>query len=88
MKTLIGVGALLASSLLFAADAKAGMFDWFGRCSCSPQPACPPAATASVDGTTTYSPTYQPAEGARVVQPARPARGRTYEDERRKIKGW
>jgi hypothetical protein len=89
MKTLIGVGALLASSLLFAADAKAGIFDWFGRCPCPRQPACPAAATASVDGTTSYSPTYQPAEGARVVQPSRPAkRSKSFEDYRREIKGW
>ena len=81
MKTFIGAGALLASSLFFASDAKAGIFDRGCR--------CPPAATASVDGTTSYSPTYQPAEGARMVQPARPAkRSKTFEDYRREIKGW
>jgi hypothetical protein len=89
MKKIIGLGALLTGSLLFAGDAQAGLFDCWRRCPCPPEPACPPAATAAVEGTTTYSPTYQPAEGARVVQPSRPAqRGRTWEDERRKIKGW
>ena len=84
MKTLVGLGAMVASSVLFTGTAQAGLFDWWCRCPCPPQPACPPAATASVEGTTTYSPTYQPS--------ARPARAekrwKTYEDERRKIKGW
>ena len=61
MKTFVGVGALLASSLLFAADAKAGISDWFCRCPCPSEPASAPAATASVQGTTSYTATYQPA---------------------------
>lgn len=81
MKTFIGVGALFVSSLVFTADAKAGNFDWFCRCPCPPQPECPPA-TASVQGTTGYSATYQP----RAVRAEK--RWKTYEDYRREIKGW
>ena len=89
MKKIIGLGALLTGSLLFAGNAQAGLFDWSCSCPCPPEPACPPAATAKVEGTTSYSPTYQPAEGARVVQPSRPAkRWKTFEDYRREIKGW
>ena len=88
MKTFISIGALVASSLLVAADARAGIFDRFGRCQSAPQPAYPPAASAAVEGTTSYSSTYQPAEDGRFMQPSRPAtRSRTFEDERRKIKG-
>jgi hypothetical protein len=101
MKKIFGVGALLTGSLLFAGDAQAAHRNRCCPCPCPPQPACPPAATAKVEGTTTYSPTYQPegtttysptyqpAEGARAVQPARPMqRAKTWEDYRREIKGW
>jgi hypothetical protein len=82
MKTLIGVGALFASSLFVASDAKAGIFDRGCRCP------CPPAATASVQGTTSYSATYQPGDSGSQRAVRRSTRSKSWEDYRRDVKGW
>jgi hypothetical protein len=88
MKKLIA-SAVFAVPLFFAANAEAGIFDWFCSRPCPPSP-CTPATTASVQGTTSYSATYQP--GPKAAPPQQAARSekrwKTYEDYRREIKGW
>jgi len=85
MKKLIAL-ALFATPLVLAADAQAGIFDWFCPRQCPPSP-CPPAATASVQGTTSYSATYQPAGASQRASSTR-TRADEIVEMQRKIKGY
>ena len=88
MRTIIGLGALLTTSLLFASDARA---DWFGRSRCSrpcqPAPSCAQATTASVQGTTIYSASYHPAGASERASSFR-SRADEIIDMQRRIKGY
>ena len=87
MKILIGLGALVTSSLLFASSANAGSFSRC-HCPCQPAPSCSSAATASVQGGTSYSATYQPSDAGSHRATRTTKRWKTWEDYRREIKGW
>lgn len=86
MKKLIA-STVFALPLMFAANAQAGIFDWFCSRPCPPSP-CTPAQTASVQGTTSYSATYQPSTSDSQRAVRKTTRWKTYEDYRREIKGW